>query len=221
MSIIDHLLSVLVPYECLGCSAEGRLLCAGCCQLMPTADERCYRCSRPAAGALTCSECMEPERLHRVGARTAYEGIAKELVLRLKFSGAKAAAKEMASLLAPMLEADTRRIIVPVPTAASRVRWRGYDQAKLMARELSRRSGLPYADCLIRKGRSRQLGNSRQRRLLQLDDAFRSRGVARTAGREILLIDDVMTTGATLEAAAKALYRQGAEHISAVVFARA
>ncbi len=143
----------------------------------------------------------------------------------MKFSGARGAAKVMAAHLSPMIGAEAgNMIIVPVPTAASRVRGRGYDQAKLLARELSRQTRLSYVECLVRSGHSRQVGTSRQQRLRQMHGVFRVRDAGKSYSlhkRYVLLIDDVMTTGATLEAAAKALKAHGAGRVSATVFARA
>ena len=220
MSIIDQLLSVFAPYECLGCSAEGSLLCTACTQQLPTLPQRCYRCLRLSAGSLTCPGCAPASNLQRVMAGAAYSGAAKELVASLKFAGAQAAARRMAPRLSQLLEAN-EGLLVPVPTATNRVRGRGYDQAKLLARELSRRSRLPYLDCLARSGHTHQVGASRRQRLSQLDGAFRVSDPKRVRGARILLVDDVITTGATLEAAARALQLHGAGRIAAIVFAQA
>jgi ComF family protein len=113
-------------------------------------------------------------------------------------------------------------VLVPVPTAAARARRRGYDQARLLARELSRRTGLPYLDCLARHGNAHQVGASGGTRRSQLQGVFRvTVPGARLRGARLVLIDDVMTTGATLEAAAAALTRAGAAHMEGLVFARA
>lgn len=222
MSIIDGLLAVLAPYECLGCQTEGTLLCLDCSGLLEASTHHCYKCLTPSAGSLTCTVCRTDGGLHRVTSVTAYDGIAKELVAKLKFSGARAVARPMASCLAESLGTRGRDyLIVPVPTATARARARGFDQAKLLARELSWQTGLPYADCLARSGRSRQLGTSRQQRFSQLDGVFRVTASARVKDADILLVDDVLTTGATLEAAAETLKGQGAGRISAAVFARA
>lgn len=222
MSIIDHILSMLAPYECLGCGVEGGLLCANCTGRLPVVPQRCYRCFESSAGALTCAGCRAACNLHQVLAATMYGGVAKELVVSLKFSGARQAARQMADCLSHLIkEAGIHAVIIPVPTATARVRGRGFDQAGLLARELSRRTRLPYRDCLARSGRTRQLGMSRQRRLSQLEGAFRVSGSPMPTGTPILLVDDVMTTGATLEAAAKTLCRNGAGRIAAAVFAQA
>lgn len=222
MSIIDGILSLLAPYECLGCKTEGGLLCKVCVSMLPGSPELCYRCQAPSRAGLTCPECEAP--LYSVQVAAPYDGIAKDMVAGLKFSGARAVSRVMAERLAALvgrMDDSAQLLVVPVPTAASRARARGFDQAKLLARELSRRSRLPYLDCLARSGNTRQLGMTRRRRLSQLDGAFRVRDPRKVHAGRILLVDDVMTTGATLETAAHVLRDAGAGPVSAMVFARA
>lgn len=221
MSALDRLLAVLAPYECLGCAAEGALLCRGCMKLLPEVPGYCYRCQTASSKSLTCRTCDQSSGLYRVLAGTEYSGVAKGLVLKLKFSGTKASARIMATHLLTLLPRSGReQFIVPVPTAARRVRARGYDQARLLAREISRQARLPYLDCLARSGHTRQLGQSRQKRLAQLNGAFRVRRLW-PPDAELVLVDDVLTTGATLETAAATLKAAGTGRITALVFARA
>jgi ComF family protein len=155
---------------------------------------------------------------------TDYEGIAQQLVWQLKFAGARQAARQIAQCIVPLLRdvAVEGSLIVPVPTSSSHVRQRGFDQAKLIARAAAKQAGVHYVDGLIRAGQTRQVGASRQLRLTQLHQAFRVRkqacGMMQDA--HVVLIDDVVTTGATLEAAAAALVDAGARRIDAVVFAQ-
>lgn len=159
---------------------------------------------------------------------TVYDGVAKDLIWQLKFHGAQAAAEVMARHMAPLLSdiygSTTSRlaVLVPVPTATSRARHRGYDQARLLARELSRQTGLPYADCLRRSGQTHQVGASRVQRLKQLQTAFRVKASRfLPVSDTVILVDDVLTTGATLESAAAVLEQTGRCSIDAVVFAQA
>lgn len=143
------------------------------------------------------------------------------MIWKLKFAGAQSAAEQMAARLKPLISVDRKLVVVPVPTATDRVRGRGYDQAKLLARELSRQSRLPYLDCLSRQGHTHQVGSSRSQRLRQMGSAFRVSKTGRLRGRDILLVDDVLTTGATLETAARIMINKGARQVSATVFAQA
>lgn len=154
---------------------------------------------------------------------TPYDGVAKELVARLKFERTQAAAKDIARAMAARLAfVDVEQLIVTyVPTANACVRMRGYDQAQLIARELARELGVPYAALLARVGSARQLGASRELRHAQLGNAFRPLKPYATRKASVLLVDDVITTGSTLEAAAATLKTAGAKIVHAAVFARA
>jgi ComF family protein len=147
--------------------------------------------------------------------------MAKELTRRFKFHYARAAARPIAQLMSealPFFARDT--IIVHIPTATVRRRQRGFDQAELLARQLARSQHLLQAALLARQGQSRQVGATREQRLQQLINGFHPRKPYLIKGAHILLVDDVTTTGATLEAAAKVLKQAGAKRIDAVVFAQ-
>lgn len=157
-----------------------------------------------------------------VWAVASYDGLAKEVVARLKFERAQAAAKDIAHAMATHANGDTERMVIAhVPTANVRVRTRGYDQAALIARELSRELGVPHAALLARVSNVRQLGASRQQRKVQLSNAFRPLKSYMILNNDVLLVDDVITTGSTLEAAANVLKANGARSVQAIVFARA
>jgi len=218
---LDTLLARLAPYECLGCSAEGALLCAACRDDLPHIPSRCYRCHKLSDDNKTCVSCRHTTDLYAVYAVTPYRGVAKELLWRLKFKGAQAATAEIAALMLPKLPVEPSMLFVPVPTATSRVRRRGYDQAVLLARSLAKRTCLPYCAALRREGQHEQVGSSRAQRLQQLQNAFYSPRPREMRGAHVVLVDDVVTTGATLEAAARIAKAAGAARISAVVFAQA
>ncbi len=110
-------------------------------------------------------------------------------------------------------------LVVPIPTATERVRERGYDQARLLAKAVAARHNLLYMPLLLRVSQKRQLGAARSERFKNMAGAFRING--RTSpGTHILLIDDVVTTGATLAEAARLLRADGAAHVDAATFAQ-
>lgn len=219
MSIIDSLLNLFAPHLCLGCGNEGSLLCDACSHGLVTAQTECYFCRQPALDSVTCDSCFERAGLRQVVVATLYSDQARQLVRKLKFNGAQAAAGVMAGLL-PSLEITGELIVVPVPTATSRVRGRGYDQAELLGRALAKRQGHSYLPCLRRYGQSHQVGADRSARLSQLAEAFIVARPERIRGKQVLLVDDVITTGATFEAAALVLHAAGTAGVSAVAFAR-
>jgi ComF family protein len=221
MQLFQTILAQLAPHDCLGCRTEGALVCADCRRTIQPLPERCYHCRRFSPGSRTCKACRGTSELFVVKARAAYTGVAKDLIWRLKFSGAQAAAQEMATMMRSLLDADPTIVLVPVPTATTRVRKRGYDQALLLARALAKRSGNRYSPALRRLGQHHQVGATRQQRITQLQTAYRCIRPASIQGAHVVLIDDVLTTGATFEAAAKVLKAAGAKHVSGLVFAQA
>jgi len=165
--------------------------------------------------------CCTYSDLSQVWAATIYKGAAKELVRALKFDRAAAAADAIAAALAVQVPARHDWVIAHVPTVYGRARQRGYDQAQLIARRLAKRLGCAYVPLLVRQGNQRQVGQSRVVRQQQMATAFRAS--LRTAAPQppVLLIDDVITTGATLAAAAHALRAAGVRTVHAAVFAAA
>jgi ComF family protein len=153
-------------------------------------------------------------------APVAYDGVARDLVAALKFAHARPLAGVMAAHMVAGIPATLRSgaTIVAVPAHPARARARGYDQARLLAEALARRTGAPVARPLRRGGAAvSQLGASRAQRLQQGRVAVTA---VRAAPRRVLLVDDVHTTGATLDACARALRSAGAREIYASTWAR-
>jgi ComF family protein len=219
--VLAELTALFVPPACATCGrpvAAADLLCGDCRRHLPwLRGPRCERCALPAA----CHPC--PARraaFERSWAPVAHSGSARAAVQALKFRGALPLAELMAAQIAAsappaLLHADA---IVPVPPARERARRRGFDPAALIARELARRIGLPLAPCLRRVGPApRQLGaGARDRRRA---GRIRVRAVRAVPART-LLVDDVHTTGATLDACARELRANGAERVTAVTYSR-
>ncbi len=193
------LLSPPLCWSCRAVAGRGRPLCGSC--------RRRLRPLGPAAASAS------------VWAAVAYEGPARDLVGALKFRGALALADSMAALMAAAAPAERLRgALVPVPLHPARRRRRGFNQAELLARALGRRTGLPVSDCLVRGGSNlRQVGRGRVGRLA---GPAGSVGVRGPVPARAVLVDDVVTTGATLAACFAALRDAGCEEVTALVFAR-
>ncbi|MGI9022081.1 MAG: ComF family protein, partial [Acidimicrobiales bacterium] len=144
-----------------------------------------------------------------------YEGPGRELVARLKYRNARAALPFLAVAMAALVDPSTIDVVTWAPTAARRRRQRGFDHAQLLARAVARRLRLPCRALLRRRGDAAQTGRTLAER--HRGPAFDSRGAA--PGR-VLVVDDVVTSGATVSAAARCLRGAGAAEVQVVVAAR-
>ncbi|MEA2273510.1 MAG: hypothetical protein QOI98_2218 [Solirubrobacteraceae bacterium] len=220
--VAEVFLALLVPPACASCSASvapGAVLCAPCRSALPwLGGPRCERCGQPAP----CAPCpARSAAFDRAWAPLEHRGPARALQHALKFRGALACAEEMAAQIAQSLPGDlvAGATLVPVPRHPARRRRRGFDQAHLLALALGRATGRPVRACLDRLGPDRpQVGTRRAVRLERDRISVRARGsVPQTA----VLVDDVHTTGATLDACASALRVAGAANVVAVTYTRA
>jgi ComF family protein len=190
----------------------------------------CWSCGGHAPrGRALCTTCRrglvflprEPVVLSgvRIWAPIAYEGPARDLVRALKFRGALSLAREMTALAVASAPRDLLRgDLVPVPLHPVRQRRRGFNQAAVLAEAIARTTGLAVSDCLRRRGPGPpQVGRSRGARLSGPAGSIEVRArVPPTA----LIVDDVVTTGATIAACATALRRAGTAELAAIAFAR-
>ena len=220
--LASELLAALAPPACAACGGAithaGETVCPACRRgLVWLRPPVCPRCALPAP----CAPCPAVRAaFDRAWAPLAYDGTARALVAALKFRGAVAAADAMAAQIlagapAPLLAGAT---LVPVPAHPARRRRRGYDQAEELARALAGRGDLPLSTCLRRTGTAtRQLGAGAAARRARGRIELRVEGAVPAT---ITLVDDVHTTGATLDACAAALRAAGARSVRCVAYAR-
>ncbi len=191
-------------------------LCAACGRSCRSGAVLCTRCSRRLADAEPLSG-GGPPGLDRVWSSAAHEGVARDLVTSLKFRRLLPVADLIAERIEWLAPASLLSgAIVPVPTAPLRTLARGFDPAGEIAAALEQRLGLPLRPCLIRSGGGRQVGKRRAQRIGH-PPRVQLRG---EAPRSVLLLDDVLTTGATLSACARALRSGGAIRVAAITFTR-
>lgn len=218
------LLDWLLPPRCGGCRALGAWLCQGCrAGVRGLREPLCPRCGRETEQPRPDCGCRRRLRaLSRIRSAAAYEGPLERALHRFKYEGWPALAPALAGILAERLQAPAGARVAAVPLHRRRQRQRGYNQSALLARELARAWALPAAPTgLIRvRDTPAQVGLDRLRRRDNVEDAFRWEGRPLT-GAFVLLVDDVATTGSTLEACARALKLGGAARVEAVTVARA
>ena len=227
-------LDTLYPPICLACRAatsEAGALCSSCWRAMRFIERPfCDRLGTPfehdlGEGLLSPQALTDPPVFQRARAVARFEdGPARRLVHRLKYSDRGELAAPMGAWMARagadvLAEADA---ITPVPLHARRLWTRRFNQAAALGREIARRAGKPFEPALLRriKATRSQVGLSREQRVQNMQGAFRAAPAASVRGRRIALVDDVLTSGATANAAARALLRAGAAQVDLIVFAR-
>jgi len=224
--MFEQLLGVLFPHRCAGCGRGPWPFCERCRRrVQPLRPPWCRRCGSPSAGdRAECRDCPPPPI---VLARSAFRfhGPVRSAVHRLKFSGwrpvAEALGESMARAWADPDAASIRLDAVTwVPLSRRRAAERGFDQARALALVVGRRLELPALRLLAREGddRSTQARRDRAGRLAAMQGRFRART---PPPGSVLLVDDVLTTGATASACASALVRAGARQVCLLTAARA
>jgi ComF family protein len=212
-------LDLFFPLQCVGCGREGSLLCASCCQTLRRIEPPfCQRCGTPLGGRDRCAACAtHPLTIDGIRSLYLFEGTIRKAVHAFKYRHLKAMAAPFGQMLGNYLRASHLPVdvIAPVPLHRKRLRARGYNQAALLAAELSRQTGLPLVeDWLVRQvdtaSQARTLTAAERRRNVHEAFACTTQDLD---GERILLIDDVWTTGATLDACAAALRAAGADSV--------
>ena len=200
--MLHTLAEVLFPGACPGCGARAEPICAAC-----------------AEGLVPAPAIPSPPGVDGCVAAFAYEGTARELIARVKYRNRRTAvpwlADAMVSAFTRSGAPGTLRVVTWVPTTAERRRARGFDHAELLARAVGARLRVPTRSLLGRGAGPAQTGRSRQLRVE--GPALRARGAL--AGQSVLLVDDVLTTGATLQAGARAVRVAGSGSVLGLVAA--
>jgi ComF family protein len=219
--LLDSLLSLFAPHVCLGCGRLGGGLCESCKNdIIDEVYPNCLLCGSSASASNLCSACRKTSRISRAYVVGENKGLLKNLVYNYKFASVRGYSKVLSgilNLMLPILPPAT--VVVPIPTISKHIRQRGFGHIELVARHLARSRRLKYSSLLVR------LDNSVQHGLKAKD---RAKAAARTFSinphikipKEILLIDDIYTTGATIKAATKLLKSAGVKTINLAILAR-
>lgn len=205
-------------------------LCGSCWNdLAIPGEPACNLCQRPfgegAADGLTCAPCLAVPPTHDgIAAGTLYNDASRRLVLAFKHGGKIALAPMMARLVAARLPVDEHWLVVPVPLHRWRLWKRGYNQAALLAREIAKLTGATLAvDSLQRRKATPSLGGLGRKaraRVLSGAIAVHPQRKEKLHGANVLLVDDVLTSGATSDACVSVLKRAGAKRVMIACFAR-
>ncbi len=219
------LLDLFYPPRCPGCGRVGALFCEACqAQIEALPKPACIRCGHPAATETLCPECRQiPSNLDRIASSAIFDHPLRDAIHDLKYNNNRSIARPLGARMAAYwlehrLSAD---LIVPVPLHRGRLAERGYNQAALLARVLGREVGVRVAEDTLERQRAtqQQVGLGASDRRQNVAGAFAGRGDV--SGRCVVLIDDVCTTGSTLEACATALRASGTAGVWAFTLARA
>jgi len=232
--VILPLVDLVFPPRCPLCGAgigSQTGLCAECWSTLAIpGDPSCTACGRPFGDSMpdggTCAPCLaDPPRHAGIAAATLYNDASRKLVLAFKHGSKLGLAPMMAGLMVPRLDfVDGDWLLVPVPLHRWRLWKRGYNQAAELARQVSRRTGARLGvDVLERRKRTPSLGGLgklARRRALSGAIGVRAARSHLLRGRKVVLVDDVLTSGATSDACVSALRRAGAERVVVACFAR-
>ena len=222
----SHVLDLLFPPRCVACGAFGAWLCADCVATVEAfPPPLCARCAGPTRRGGLCAACRRsPGYLRGLRSVAVHRTPLRQAIHALKYEGMRVLAEPLGDILHQHWARQGLAVdaVLPVPLHPSRVRYRGYNQSALLAAAFTRRAGLNYHDDWViraRKTRS-QVGLSPQERWDNVWQAFHV-SAPDVQGARLLLVDDVLTTGATLEACAHALREAGAAEVWALTLTRA
>lgn len=216
----------LFPPHCLGCGREGDFLCITCRHALPRLmPPLCHKCGKPLIQEDHCSACQKWQlEINGIRSPFLFEGVIRQAIHQFKYNNFKALALPLAQLLAEYWETRhlEMEVIVPVPLHSRRLRERGYNQSGLLAREMGKLINLPVMEGSLLRLRDTtaqvKAPNAEIRRKNVLG-VFDCRD-GNLHGKRVLLIDDVCTTGATLDSCAIALNRAGVSSVWGLTLAR-
>ena len=224
--LIELAVDSFFPRRCVGCGKVGGFLCPQCLGKLPRIlPPLCPNCGRPQASGIVCPSCWQRQtEIDGIRSPFRFDEVIRNAIHELKYRNLRAISPCLAELLAAYLKSNPLpgEALICVPLHPRRLRERGYNQSSLLARELGRHIDLPVIeDCLIRVKQAqpqvRTVDVEERRR--NVADAFVCRD-EKVSGRQIILIDDVCTSGATLESCAAALKSKDATSVWGLTLAR-
>lgn len=221
-------LDFIFPASCIICDADAEYLCKSCSRLIKPLKSRCCPVCGFGGSCFACTGCKGKTALDGLISAADYEEnrVLQKCIHQIKYNFIEPLALPVAEIMAgaiesAVLDARVDYCLTPVPLHKKRYKWRGFNQAEILANEIGRISGMPVFNLLERISYKKpQMELSREERLKNVEDAFRVIESARITPK-ILLVDDVATTLSTLNECAAALKAAGAEIVIGLVAARA
>lgn len=229
---LNRLLELFFPTHCVSCGARGSLLCEECAaRLQPLDKDFCIVCDKPAVGGFTHPGCATKFTPERTLAGFWYRGPVPRMIRTLKFKGIYPLATLLADFLVENLEErgltfGKEALLIPIPLSFWREGSRGFNQSELLARALGERLGLGVRLDVLRKVRDTeplaQKGMKREERVRRVRGVFAVPKDKEEAvqGKDIFLVDDVLTSGATTREATRVLKKSGAGQVWVLTFAK-
>ena len=219
-------LDLVFPRWCIGCGRAGDFICHTCYQSLPKImPPICPKCGKPQPSGILCPSCVGWQaEIDGIRSPFQFDGVVRQAIHQLKYRNLRALAMPLSKLLQDYLATNPvlGQVLVPVPLHQKRLRERGYNQSSLLAHNLGRLINLPVVDdCLIRSRPAppQTKASTVDERRSNVAKAFSCRDY-RLRDKQVLLIDDVCTSGATLDACAVALKAAGATSVWGLVLAR-
>ncbi len=217
--MIEKLFELIAPDECLGCGLEGGCLCMACEKtLMTPKKPSCVMCNALNNDNTVCDKCRARTNLSGASIAYRYHGVVKDLIAMMKFENKRSIARYFGSKL-PIIKPDSEYIVSFVPCDGPSRRARGYDQAELLAKSYARSTNSDFRPLLVRIKHKKQVGQKRSDRFTNVAGNFQLKA-GRLDGQHVMLVDDVVTTGATIGECTKVLREAGAKSVWALAVAK-
>ncbi|MCX6808313.1 MAG: ComF family protein [Candidatus Berkelbacteria bacterium] len=225
---VEYIFSIFFPKRCVVCGKYGQLVCFECAskiELIKTSV--CQGCGKISPEGKYCGNCRRNNGfvIDGVLVSARYDNLeTKKIIAAFKYDGITELCIVLSTIMYERIKAiklPKETLIIPVPLHKKRLKTRGFNQSYLLAQQLSMKLVLPLLGGIVRKKEThQQVGLDRSHRIRNMEDAFVCKNQLSLIGKTILLIDDVVTTGATLNACAKALKGAGAKKVIALVVAK-
>lgn len=226
--ILSNLLNLVFPPKCINCNAYGSLICQRCFDNIEFINTQiCYKCSKLSSGFKICYLCQKQSGLKRAIVCTYWQKPIKLFIHYYKYKKLYVLKKQFGALMATMffkICSHKNIVLVPVPLHRYRLWDRGFNQSALLAQEIAKLLDVSVVDCLVRyKHTKPQFGLNKMVRPTNVKGVFKFKNkyFSKITGKTVVLIDDIIATGSTLQECARTLKKAGVKNIWSLVLAKA